>query len=1338
MNPRAQADQAVVRALGVEPAALDDLCTRLQSAAERPMAVNGGAHGWASAQGAWTALHPLLSETRLRTFQEVAVRVLGEDDPMYDLPADQRYAAALYGKSRAHSAALREGIATSLLFLTHENDALRGRIGSSIARRIVDEVVDGVLLPGWRRWAGLDRILQVVAEAAPQRFLGRLWGSLHAEDGVLRLFDEESHPGYAGTTPHVPLLWALEVLAWDPRTLPAAADALALLADRDPASERGRGRVANRPLASLVKIFQLVAPQTLEADARRFEILDELATRYPAVGFDVARRLTEQRRGGVLEESCKPRLDARVPVSIELPDDEVVTERMDRVQRLLLRAADQDAERWAKLLAAGIDRLLDEREADEFVAALIERRPQIDDPTAKIWSTARRELGELYAFHSDLSDELVQRRDRLLRIFASFTPDRTVQVRRLFESEDLPEPHDVDDEPATRARLQELRGAALEDLLARDDAAAVFAALVAELGDVRRLGRALARCSRAGEYVAKLLDQAPEETWGRLVAPFAAGLFHVKGEDHAWLRGLLAGWTGEGRLQDVVATLLELWADPRIWDIVDALGEPVRSRYWGSVQRVGQHDEAQWERACENLLGADNRVVAFEVAATRAPLISTETLMAVLERLTAEDCARINSVGYWLGKLFAELDRRVEAEPQPLLVQAVVRLEIRFVDFLGNSRRPPRYLGVFAEPVFFVDSLGLVYRRQGEDPETIEPERVRVAGNVHRVLSAWRGFPGDDATDAETREARLREWAEQVLALADERGLGGVAQVEVAGVLARPAAADDGHWPCMAARELLQTGAHGELSASLQIARRNMRGMTARSLTEGGAQERALAADFRRGAEALRARWPQTAHMLEGLAARYEADAERYDEQARMRRVASGYGPEPDQPVGAEPTAPEEPTGGPRLSVLTRLVNLEVQGVGPAPIIALAAAPRLNLIAGDNSLGKTFLLDVVWWCLSGTWPEVEVETTARERGRLRRIAIPAMDSRDARIRVRDDDGVQASAGYHWSDEEWKRQGPWPRTNCPVIYARVDGGYSAWDPLRNDLALPAYHFSEHSLWNGLLGPNDVPFCNGLITDWFNWSQDDEPLFAALRGVLEQLAPGGNEVEPGSLQRLRKHDARKMPSLKFKYGEVPFEHLSAGWRRILGLAYLLVWVWHEHRESARIQGAPAARSIVVLIDEAETHLHPRWQRKLLPAVFAAIQALPDGPAVQLIATTHSPMIAASIETMFDQDQDAVFHLQLTDAGEVSIALFEWAKFGDASGWLESPLFGLERAMSVEAEQAIDAAYAFIRGKTDDLPQGLKTREQIDAAMRRSVAETNPFWLRWTIFNDAGGDA
>ncbi len=49
------------------------------------------------------------------------------------------------------------------------------------------------------------------------------------------------------------------------------------------------------------------------------------------------------------------------------------------------------------------------------------------------------------------------------------------------------------------------------------------------------------------------------------------------------------------------------------------------------------------------------------------------------------------------------------------------------------------------------------------------------------------------------------------------------------------------------------------------------------------------------------------------------------------------------------------------------LKYLHLTNVGLLPEVRVDWAPRLNLIAGDNGLGKSFLLDLAWWALTRTW-----------------------------------------------------------------------------------------------------------------------------------------------------------------------------------------------------------------------------------------------------------------------------------------------------------------------------------------------------------------------------------
>src|SRR5207248_6525381 len=59
------------------------------------------------------------------------------------------------------------------------------------------------------------------------------------------------------------------------------------------------------------------------------------------------------------------------------------------------------------------------------------------------------------------------------------------------------------------------------------------------------------------------------------------------------------------------------------------------------------------------------------------------------------------------------------------------------------------------------------------------------------------------------------------------------------------------------------------------------------------------------------------------------------------------------------------------------LERLELKAVGPASHLTYEPSERLNIITGDNSLGKTFLLECIWWALTGGW----LDRPALPRGR---------------------------------------------------------------------------------------------------------------------------------------------------------------------------------------------------------------------------------------------------------------------------------------------------------------------------------------------------------------------
>ena len=323
--------------------------------------------------------------------------------------------------------------------------------------------------------------------------------------------------------------------------------------------------------------------------------------------------------------------------------------------------------------------------------------------------------------------------------------------------------------------------------------------------------------------------------------------------------------------------------------------------------------------------------------------------------------------------------------------------------------------------------------------------------------------------------------------------------------------------------------------------------------------------------------------------------------------------------------------------------HLTLKNVGPAPEMALDFANRVNLLTGDNGLGKSFLLDVIWWALTRRWPrEVNRRMTSGHPARPHDWEEEASIGYRVRGRTR---SVACGAVYVRSQQAWSVTQGRPALPGIVVYVHADGSFSVWDPARNywsqpgDTRLkerrPAYVFTEAEVWDGLRDTADgrsVPVCNGLLYDWSRWIQADDHNASSMASALRALSPGPDSaqaIEPGAPMRLSVDDARDIPSIVTGYaGQVPIILASSGIRRIVALAYMLTWTWSEHRIASELRGDEPSRKLVMLFDEVESHLHPRWQRSILRALRDLGSVLHGDVALQLIVSTHSPLGACRI--------------------------------------------------------------------------------------------------------------
>ncbi|MDR1179770.1 MAG: ATP-binding protein [Spirochaetales bacterium] len=402
------------------------------------------------------------------------------------------------------------------------------------------------------------------------------------------------------------------------------------------------------------------------------------------------------------------------------------------------------------------------------------------------------------------------------------------------------------------------------------------------------------------------------------------------------------------------------------------------------------------------------------------------------------------------------------------------------------------------------------------------------------------------------------------------------------------------------------------------------------------------------------------------------------------------------------------------------LSYLETNNVGPADQLIMELNQRLNLITGDNGLGKTFLMECAWWAMTGTWSGLPAYPTKHDAS-----IVYGLSGDKSTV-------TKNKISYEMSQRKWPREAETAIRPGLIIYARIDDSYAVWDPVKqyqNTTPPPKYVFSNSEIWNGSTGSIE-----GLIRDWVKWQNTAKiSPWNILRDILGKMSPLDlGTLTPGDPIRMPE-SLVDIPTITCNYGNIPIIHAAAGIKRIITLAYLIVWAWYEHKIAADLYSVMPERRMIILIDEIEEHLHPKWQRVILPSLLDIQSSLSNKMEIQYIISTHAPLILASSESCFDEQNDSLFHLEVKEnKKQISLEKLDFIKYGHINSWLTSQIFGLDQPRALLAEGIIKQAQEL---QLQDRPD----KEQVDRIHRQLLnvlSADDPFWPRWIYFAEKNG--
>ena len=885
-HDKSNADREVVSFLGNESyKRIEENVARLLRLNDCPVWSIGQYRGVASKIDALFAIDGYLTGQDFDDFFSLAEHVLSETDPALELPEDQRWAAGFYGKVRNHSAALREGICETLVILAvHGNDLFRNRLGIDVEAR-VSSLIRGLLTP-----FTLDTLLSqgkdlpLYAEAAPEEFLNLIEADLQQSDPVvLGLLTPADSGPFGGGRPRTGLLWALECLAW--RHLGRVSPILARLS-RTAIDDNW----SNKPIASLAAIYCFwLPPQTAASLEERIQSLETLTKRFPDVGWQIC---MEQLDTSPLaaSPSYRPRWrgDAsgaghgatgkeiqdfrRKALDLALAWPEHDQKTLGDLVEHLQEMSDDDQESVWNLIDAWVDEETDDNARAEFRERI--RR------FAFARRGRRRKLNDATRNRARAAYEKLQPRDPVVRHAWLF-------ARHWIEfSADEIEDGELDYDKHTE-RIHRLRIGALKEIwLARGFEGVT--ALLSGGGTPHVVGDSLGQNITDAEARVGILRQflsIAGDLENKIDGCMEGLLRSIEGE----VRGATLSSAAEGADADRIVRLFR--CAPFGWDtwrLLDRYDDAIRTRYWRTVSPPGnRHGDAEPNEIVDRLLEAKRPRAAFEAVYLDWPRIETSRLKRLLVDAATVDAESANLYRlepYRVSKALDSLDGRTGVTPDEM-----ARLEFMYIKALDPSEHgiPNLERRIVESPVDFVQVLALGFKRgdNGQDPpgwRIEDPEqRVGMGSAVYSLFRKISCIPGTGENGGIDTEA-LSAWIAETRRLCAENGRAEIGDRYIGQLLSRAPAGKDGLWPCLPVCETMERIASHDIGVGFDMDVRNRRGMTSRAYGEGGAQERELAAKYRHWAELRACDYPCVSAVLENIATRYDWEAKRHDDKAKI------------------------------------------------------------------------------------------------------------------------------------------------------------------------------------------------------------------------------------------------------------------------------------------------------------------------------------------------------------------------------------------------------------------------------------------------------------------------
>jgi predicted ATP-binding protein involved in virulence len=165
-----------------------------------------------------------------------------------------------------------------------------------------------------------------------------------------------------------------------------------------------------------------------------------------------------------------------------------------------------------------------------------------------------------------------------------------------------------------------------------------------------------------------------------------------------------------------------------------------------------------------------------------------------------------------------------------------------------------------------------------------------------------------------------------------------------------------------------------------------------------------------------------------------------------------------------------------------------------------------------------------------------------------------------------------------------------------------------------------------------------------------------------------------------------------------GQLPLNHLSDGVRNMVALVGDLA---HRCVRLNPFLGEEAAKRTpgIILVDEIEMHIHPRWQQLVVALMQAAF------PTIQFVFSTHSPHVLSAV------DFNSIRVIHMVD-GQGKTSKPEFQTLGDESAGVLARVMDVNPVPDVESARWLSHYRALVQNSQDQSADALETLNKLRA--------------------------